>query len=105
MNRRESPKHCPNDDDEVQVLKESQTNRLKVLEGMKKKSAERLLAAKDHKEAKLAEKESRTLEFKFKMMDTYNSLRAADVGLMTDEEKKDHVDTLKYLKNILFNEN
>jgi len=36
MNRRESAKHCPNDDDEVQVLKESQTNRLKVLEGMKK---------------------------------------------------------------------
>ena len=46
-----------------------------------------MLAAKDHKEAKLAEKESRTLEFKSKMMDTYNSLRAADVGLMTDEEK------------------
>ena len=71
----------------------------------KKISAERLLAAKDHKEAKLAEKESRTLEYKSKMMDTYNSLRAADVGLMTDEEKKDHVDTLKYLRNILFTEN
>ena len=68
----------------------------------KKKSAERLLAAKDHKEAKLAEKESKSLEVKPKMMDIFNLLLVKDVGLMNDDEKADHVATLKYLKKSIF---
>ena len=59
-------------------------------------------AAKEHKEAKLAEKEAKTLKVKAKMMETYNCLLAKDVGLMNAEEKDDHVATLKYLKKSIF---
>jgi len=97
------------EDADVTILKEAQANRLKVLEVQQKLSAERLesskiahLAAKEHKEAKLAEKEAKTLEVKAKMMETYNCLLVKDTGLMTDEEKVDHVGTLKYLKKALF---
>ena len=60
------------------------------------------LAAKEHKEAKLAEKESKSLEVKPKMMDIFNLLLVKDVGLMNDDEKADHVATLKYLKKSIF---
>jgi len=97
------------EDADVRVLKEAQANRLKVLEVQQKLSVERLesskvahLVAKEHKEAKLAEKEAKTLEVKAKMMETYNCLLLKHTGLMTYEEKVDHVGTLKYLKKTLF---
>jgi len=97
------------EDADVRVLKEAQANRLKVPEVQQKLSVERLesskvahLVAKEHKEAKLAEKEAKTLEVKAKMMETYNCLLVKDNVLMTDEEKVDHVGTLKYLKKTLF---
>uniref|UniRef100_A0A0A8YXF2 Uncharacterized protein n=1 Tax=Arundo donax TaxID=35708 RepID=A0A0A8YXF2_ARUDO len=75
----------------------SHTNRLKVLEKQEKLSAAKIesakiahLAAKEQKEAKLLE--------------TYNLLLSKDVGQMSDEEKADHVQTLKCLKKRLFPE-
>ena len=59
-------------------------------------------AANEHKDGKLAEKEAKTLEVKAKMMETYNCLLLKHTGLMTYEEKVDHVGTLKYLKKTLF---
>ncbi|KAG2538483.1 hypothetical protein PVAP13_9NG400614 [Panicum virgatum] len=56
----------------------------------------------EHKDGKLAEKEAKTLEVKAKMMETYNCLLLKHTGLMTYEEKVDHVGTLKYLKKTLF---
>jgi len=39
------------------------------------------------------------------MFDTYNRLLSMDVSLMSDEEKLDHTNTMKYLKKKLFVEN
>ena len=39
------------------------------------------------------------------MFDTYNRLLSMDLSLMSDEEKLDHANIMKYLKKKLFPEN
>ncbi|KAF8672713.1 hypothetical protein HU200_049409 [Digitaria exilis] len=80
-------------------------NRLKVLEVQQKLSTEKMeqtrlahLAAKEQKEARKLELESRIFE-------TYNHLLSRDLSLMSDEEKLDHVKTMQCLKKKLFAEN
>ncbi|CAO2148074.1 unnamed protein product [Urochloa humidicola] len=55
------------------------------------------LAAKEQKEARKLELESR-------MFETFNHLISMDLSLMSDEEKLDHANTLKCLKKKLFAE-
>lgn len=76
---------------------DSHANRMRVLEKQEKLSVEKIksmkiahLAAKENKEAKLLE--------------TYNLLLSKDIRQMSDEEKADHVETMKCLKKRLFPE-
>ena len=91
---------------------EEHANRLKVLEVQEKLSSEKIeqaklahLAAKEQKEAAQLQREAKKYELECKMFDTYNRLLSMDVSLMSDEEKLDHTNTMKYLKKKLFVEN
>jgi hypothetical protein len=92
-----------------QIQADEHANRLKVLQVQEKLSAEKIeqaklahLAAKEQKEAAEVQREVRKLELESKMLDTYNSLLAVNVSLMSEEEKLDHANTLKCLKKKLF---
>ncbi|RLN23232.1 hypothetical protein C2845_PM07G09640 [Panicum miliaceum] len=91
---------------------EEHANRLKVLEVQQKLSYEKIeqvklahLAAKEQKEAAETQREARKCELETRMFDTYNRLLSMNVSLMSDEEKLDHANTMKYLKKRLFAEN
>jgi hypothetical protein len=60
------------------------------------------LAAKEQKEAAEKQREARKFEVEAKMFETYNRLLSLDKSLMSDEEKEDHANTMKYLKKKLF---
>ena len=62
------------------------------------------LAAKEQKEAAQMQREARKYELETKMFETYNRLVSVDVASMSNEEKLEHSDTLKYLKKKLFSE-
>ncbi|CAN6210208.1 unnamed protein product [Urochloa humidicola] len=87
------------------IQDEQNANRLKVLEVQQKLSSKKMeqtklahLAAKEQKEARKYELESR-------MFETFNHLLAMDLSLMSDEEKLDHANTVKCLKKKLFGDN
>ncbi|CAN6274104.1 unnamed protein product [Urochloa humidicola] len=89
----------------AKIQDEQNASRLKVLEVQQKLSSEKMeqtklahLAAKEQKEARKYELESR-------MFETFNHLISMDLSLMSDEEKLDHANTLKCLKKKLFDEN
>ncbi|KAF2910962.1 hypothetical protein DAI22_11g142100 [Oryza sativa Japonica Group] len=91
---------------------EQNANRLKVLEIQQKLSSEKIeqakishLAAKEQMEAAKVQREARKLEVEARMYETYNRLLAVDTSLMSDEEKVDHGNTLKFLKKKLFTDN
>ncbi|CAO2185468.1 unnamed protein product [Urochloa humidicola] len=88
----------------AKIQDEQNASRLKVLEVQQKLSSEKMeqtklahLAAKEQKEARKYELESR-------MFETFNHLISMDLSLMSDEEKLDHGNTLKCLKKKLFAE-
>lgn len=91
---------------------EQNANRLKVLEIQQKLSSEKIeqtkishLAAKEQMEAAKVQREARKLEVEARMYETYNRLLVVDTSLMSDEEKVDHGNTLKFLKKKLFTDN
>ncbi|XP_025808074.1 uncharacterized protein LOC112886393 [Panicum hallii] len=91
------------------IQSEEHANRLKVLEVQQKLSTEKIeqaklahLAAKEQKEAAEKQREARKFEVEAKMFETYNRLLSLDKSLMSDEEKEDHANTMKYLKKKLF---
>ena len=93
------------------IQSEEHANRLKVLEVQEKLSSEKIeqakpahLAAKEQKEAAKMQREARKYELETKMFETYNRLLSVDVASMSNEEKLEHSDTLKYLKKKLFAE-
>jgi hypothetical protein len=91
-------------DPDVQLLKEEESSRTKVLEMQEKFSAERLESARLSHAAAREHKKAKTLELQVKMMETYNCLLTKDVSSMNGEEKADHSAMLKHLKTILFPE-
>lgn len=56
-------------------------------------------------EAAKVQREARKLEVEARMYETYNRLLVVDTSLMSDEEKVDHGNTLKFLKKKLFTDN
>ncbi|XP_052137379.1 glutathione S-transferase T3-like [Oryza glaberrima] len=91
---------------------EQNANRLKVLEIQQKLSSEKIeqtkishLAANEQMEAAKVQREARKLEVEARMYETYNRLLVVDTSLMSDEEKVDHGNTLKFLKKKLFTDN
>jgi hypothetical protein len=91
------------------IQADEHANRLKVLEGQKKLSSKKIeqaklthLAAMEQKEAAKEQKEARKLELEAKMFETYDKLLALDVSVMSTEEKIDHANTMKCLKQKIF---
>ncbi|CAN6269909.1 unnamed protein product [Urochloa humidicola] len=92
--------------DKFSKLQEEQnTNRLKVLEVQQKLSSEKMEQTKLAHLAAKEQKEARKLELESKIFETFNQLLAMDLSLMSDEEKLDHANTLKCLKKKFFSEN
>lgn len=98
-------KHNPTDgDDDVQVLKEAQANRMKALEVQQKLSLERLESAKISHAAAIENKKAKSMEITIQMMETYNCLLKKDLLAMTEEERAEHAAMLKHLKKTLYPE-
>ncbi|CAO2041859.1 unnamed protein product [Urochloa humidicola] len=89
----------------AKIQDEQNVSRLKVLEVQQKLSSEKLEQTKLAHLAAKEQKEARRLELESKMLETFNQLLAMDLSLMSDEEKLDHANTLKCLKKKLFSEN
>ncbi|RLN23412.1 hypothetical protein C2845_PM07G36640 [Panicum miliaceum] len=94
------------------IQDEQNANRLKVLEVQQKLSSEKIertklahLVAKEHEEAAEMQREATKYELETRMFETYNRLLSTDLSLMSDEEKLDHANTMKCLKNKLVAEN
>ncbi|CAN6382113.1 unnamed protein product [Urochloa humidicola] len=87
------------------IQDEQNANRLKVLEVQQKLSVEKMEQTKLAHLAAKEQKEARKLELESRMFETYNHLLTKDLSLMTDEEKLDHANTMKCLKRKLFAEN
>ncbi|CAN6363767.1 unnamed protein product [Urochloa humidicola] len=84
---------------------EQNASRLKVLEVQQKLSSEKLESAKIAHLAAKEQKEARKYELESRMFETYNHLLTMDLSLMSDEEKLDHANTMKCLKKKLFADN
>ncbi|CAO1943520.1 unnamed protein product [Urochloa humidicola] len=84
---------------------EHNANRMKVLEVQQKLSSEKIEQAKMQMEAPKVQREARKLEVEARMYQTYNRLLSVDTSLMSDEEKVDHENTLKFLQKKLFADN
>ncbi|CAL5036944.1 unnamed protein product [Urochloa decumbens] len=98
------------------IQDKQKASRLKVLEVQQKLSSEKIeqsklahLAAKEQKEAAKEQKEAaqmqmeaKKFELETRMFETYNRLLSMDLSLMSTEEKEDHANTIKFLKNKLF---
>ncbi|RLN07605.1 uncharacterized protein C2845_PM11G04290 [Panicum miliaceum] len=106
--KEKAAKDSENENDELhmygKIQSEGHADRLKVLEVQQKLSAEKLESAKIAHLAAKEQKEAKKLEVQARMFDTYNRLLAQDITLMSDEEKTDHVATMKCLKKKLFAE-
>ncbi|CAL4963255.1 unnamed protein product [Urochloa decumbens] len=87
------------------IQDEQNANRLKVLEVQQKLSSEKMEQTKLAHLAAKEQKEARKLELESRMFETYNHLLTKDLSLMTDEEKLDHANTMKCLKRKLFADN
>ncbi|KAF8768598.1 hypothetical protein HU200_007146 [Digitaria exilis] len=86
------------------IQDEQNANRLKVLELQHKLSTEKMEQIKLAHLAAKEEKEARKYELESKMFETYNHLLSMDLSLMYDDEKLDHANTMKCLKKKLFPE-
>ncbi|TVU49225.1 hypothetical protein EJB05_00523, partial [Eragrostis curvula] len=86
------------------IQSDAHENRLKVLEMQQKLSAEKVESSKINQLAAKEQKEARKLELEARMMETFTLLSKQDKGKMSDEEKAEHVLTLKCLRKRLFPE-
>ncbi|CAN6227509.1 unnamed protein product [Urochloa humidicola] len=86
----------------AKIQDDQNASRLKVLEVQQKLSSEKLEQTKLAHLAAKEQKEARRLELESKMFETFNQLLAMDLSLMSDEEKLDHANTMKCLKKKLF---
>ncbi|TVU34325.1 hypothetical protein EJB05_16156, partial [Eragrostis curvula] len=86
------------------IQSDAHENRLKVLEMQQKLSAEKVESSKIAQLAAKEQKEARKLELEARMMETFTLLSKQDKEKMSDEEKAEHVLTLKCLRKRLFPE-
>ncbi|CAN6314114.1 unnamed protein product [Urochloa humidicola] len=89
----------------AKIQDEHNANRLKVLEVQQKLSSEKIEQAKMQMEVAKVQREARKLEVEARVYETYNRLLSVDTSLMSDEEKVDHGNTLKFLQKKLFADN